>query len=151
MGIHRWQDQLCGKHFHVIPDNKVHVVHMGPIWVLSAPGGPHVGPMNLAIRDGFFMPSACYSSKLPQAGRWLDNIDTLAIDWANEISIPNKTPTPLANWKKHVCHTQLKRNGYGEELECCLSLKNDTLIKQNIYSFFLTNIKPLSDMVHIFS
>ena len=23
---------------------------MGPIWVLSAPGGPHVGPMNLAVR-----------------------------------------------------------------------------------------------------
>ena len=22
---------------------------MGPIWVLSAPGRPHVGPMNLAI------------------------------------------------------------------------------------------------------
>ena len=24
---------------------------MGPTWVLSAPGGPHVGPMNLAIRE----------------------------------------------------------------------------------------------------
>ena len=24
---------------------------MGPIWVLSAPDGPHVGPINLAIRD----------------------------------------------------------------------------------------------------
>ena len=24
---------------------------MGPTWVLSAPYGPHVGPMNLAIRD----------------------------------------------------------------------------------------------------
>ena len=23
---------------------------MGPTWVLSAPDGPHVGPMNLAIR-----------------------------------------------------------------------------------------------------
>ena len=23
---------------------------MGPTWVLSAPGGPHVGPMNLVIR-----------------------------------------------------------------------------------------------------
>ena len=26
---------------------------MGPTWVLSAPDGPHVGPMNLAIRVGF--------------------------------------------------------------------------------------------------
>ena len=25
--------------------------NMGPIWDLSAPHGPHVGPMNLAIRD----------------------------------------------------------------------------------------------------
>ena len=33
------------------PDSKVHVDHMGPTWVLSAPDGPHVGPMNLAIRE----------------------------------------------------------------------------------------------------
>ena len=32
-------------------DSKVHVAHMGPTWVLSAPDGPHVGPMNLAIRE----------------------------------------------------------------------------------------------------
>ena len=32
------------------PDSKVHGAHMGPTWVLSAPDGPHVGPMNLAIR-----------------------------------------------------------------------------------------------------
>ena len=31
-------------------DNKVHGANMGPIWGLSAPDGPHVGPMNLAIR-----------------------------------------------------------------------------------------------------
>ena len=34
------------------PDNKVHGASMGPTWVLSAPDGPHVGPMNLAIRGG---------------------------------------------------------------------------------------------------
>ena len=32
------------------PDSKVHVANMGTTWVLSAPVGPHVGPMNLAIR-----------------------------------------------------------------------------------------------------
>ena len=36
---------------YTIPDSKFRVAHMGPTWVLSAPGGPHVGPMNLAIRD----------------------------------------------------------------------------------------------------
>ena len=34
------------------PDSKVHGANMGPIWVLSAPDGPHIGPMNLAIRVG---------------------------------------------------------------------------------------------------
>ena len=31
------------------PDNKVHGANMGPTWVLSAPDGSHVIPMNLAI------------------------------------------------------------------------------------------------------
>ena len=31
------------------PDSKVHGANMGSTWVLSAPDGPHVGPMNLAI------------------------------------------------------------------------------------------------------
>ena len=32
-----------------IPDNKAHGANMGPIWGRQDPGGPHVGPMNLAI------------------------------------------------------------------------------------------------------
>ena len=35
---------------HGYPDSKVYGTNMGPTWVLSAPDGPHVGPMNLAIR-----------------------------------------------------------------------------------------------------
>ena len=34
-----------------IPDSKVHGANMGPTWILSAPDGPHIGPMNLAIGD----------------------------------------------------------------------------------------------------
>ena len=34
------------------PDIKLHGANMGPTWVLSAPDGPHVGPMNIAIRAG---------------------------------------------------------------------------------------------------
>ena len=33
------------------PDGKGHGPNMGPTWALSAPDGPHVGPMNLAISD----------------------------------------------------------------------------------------------------
>ena len=39
---------------HNIPHNKVHGANMGPIWVLPAPDGPHIGPMNLAIRDASY-------------------------------------------------------------------------------------------------
>ena len=35
------------------PDSKVHGANMGPTWVLSAPDGLHVGPMNLVIRDTY--------------------------------------------------------------------------------------------------
>ena len=38
---------------HCIPDSKVYESHMGPTWVLSAPYGPHVVPMNHANRDVF--------------------------------------------------------------------------------------------------
>ena len=38
---------------HHFPDSNVHGANMGPTWVLSAPAGPHVGPMNIAIRDGY--------------------------------------------------------------------------------------------------
>ena len=46
--------QSCQTRLHgIIRDSKVRVASMGPTWGLSAPGGPHVGPMNLAIRDIF--------------------------------------------------------------------------------------------------
>ena len=51
-----------------LPDTKVHEANMGPIWVLSAPGGPHVGPTNLAISPCFkamhgnARPAACHLS-----------------------------------------------------------------------------------------
>ena len=32
------------------PDSKVQGANMGPTWALSAPDGPHVGPINLASR-----------------------------------------------------------------------------------------------------
>ena len=38
------------------PDSKVHGANMGPTWVLSAPDGPHVGSMNLVIRNCLTIP-----------------------------------------------------------------------------------------------
>ena len=34
----------------ISPDSKIHGANMGPSWVLSAPDGPHVSPMNPTIR-----------------------------------------------------------------------------------------------------
>ena len=34
----------------LVPDSKVHEAYMGPTWGRHDPGGPRVGPMNLAIR-----------------------------------------------------------------------------------------------------
>ena len=45
------------------PDSKVHGANMGPTWVLSAPYGPHVGPMNLVIRVR--METDCYIVTAP--------------------------------------------------------------------------------------
>ena len=36
--------------FDTYTDSKVHRANMGPIWGPWVPGGPHVGPMNFAIR-----------------------------------------------------------------------------------------------------
>ena len=41
-------------HSQIIQDGKVHGANMRPTWVLSAPDGPHVGSMNLAIREFLF-------------------------------------------------------------------------------------------------
>ena len=43
----------CKISFSNFPDSKAHGANIGPTWVLSAPDGPHVGPMNLAIRVVF--------------------------------------------------------------------------------------------------
>ena len=32
------------------PNSKIYGANMAPTWVLLAPDGPHVGPMNLAIK-----------------------------------------------------------------------------------------------------
>ena len=48
---HRWKAR-CSNWISIeaYTDSKVHRANIGPIWVLSAPDGPHVGPMNFAIR-----------------------------------------------------------------------------------------------------
>ena len=43
-----------------VPDSKVHGANMGPICDRQDPGGPHVGPMNLAIWGGMGLRATLY-------------------------------------------------------------------------------------------
>ena len=44
-----WVDRFQGAQSGNHPDSKVHGANMGPTWGRQDPGGPHVGPMDLAI------------------------------------------------------------------------------------------------------
>ena len=84
---------------HSFPDSKDHGANMGPTWVLSAPGGPCVGPMNLAIRVGtVLLVSILTITPVPsrQPSRILFNTSRQFIRDDNRI-IPNQhTSAPYA-------------------------------------------------------
>ena len=68
----------------IAPDSNFHVAHMGPTWVLSAPGESHVGPMNLAIRGHLELKTmrplsldGWYSGGLKAASTKNSGIDTI--------------------------------------------------------------------------
>ena len=67
---------------NTIPDSKVYGANMGPTWVLSAPDGPHVGPMNLAIRDGYSSPG-CQRCQVIR-NRDVDCVNTCALVFHEE-------------------------------------------------------------------
>ena len=52
-------------------DSLVHGANMGPTWVLSAPDGPHVGPMKLAIREVYQF-SRCAPRASPHRRSWIE-------------------------------------------------------------------------------
>ena len=54
------------------PDSKDHGANMGPAWILSALGGPHAGPMKLAIR--LCMGCYCYDPLVWNNYRQVSNI-----------------------------------------------------------------------------
>ena len=48
--------------FKYTPDSKVHGANLGPIWGWQNPGGPHVGPVNIAILDSLY--HSAYSDEI---------------------------------------------------------------------------------------
>ena len=67
-GMDCWNSSLWKPRIHLspqsIPENKVHGDNMGPTWVLLAPGGPHVGPINPAWLMSWWLQGARVSAVL---------------------------------------------------------------------------------------
>ena len=77
---------------HRLPDSKVSGANKGPTWVLSAPGGSHVGPINLVISEL----AAVSHGMLPCAAIKADLIDeTIVVIQMPIISFSNCTPELL--------------------------------------------------------
>ena len=65
----------------MIPDSKIHGANMGPTWVLSAPVGPHVGTINLAIRTA---PTSNVIRLIQGIGKiTISQVNCVLIDWGN--------------------------------------------------------------------
>ena len=77
----------------MIADSKVHGANMGPTWVLSAPDGPLVGHMNLAIRDVTANANTIHSF----VGY---NVPTICIYAAGFLPTVHKTEILLRLWLK---------------------------------------------------
>ena len=61
-------------------DSKVDGANMGPNRVLSAPGGHHVGPINLAIRENIILNCYFTQHREHHPNRRM-SCDDLFIDW----------------------------------------------------------------------
>ena len=73
------------------PDSKVYGANMGPTRALSVPGGPHVGPINLAIRAASWKP-------ISNSLAWLDInfiYSDIPIDLCVSVYIYNSICLPL--------------------------------------------------------
>ena len=77
------------------PDSNVHGANMGPTWVLSAPAGPHVGPINLVIREATGsqanLSNNAYHGDMPYCPFWSQSIWCVAsVAWKIDTSTGDK-------------------------------------------------------------
>ena len=83
------------------PDSKVHGANMGPTWVLSAPDGPHVGPLNLAIRVVYV--TSCRWP--PQVGEsHVDLVNCSEITTCESTGVIKKTPFNCSAMDNAICN-----------------------------------------------
>ena len=113
---------------------------MGPTWVLSTPDGPHVGPMNLAIRDDKFWGSHLSNPTLTDTvarpstegyiSKWISACRVVQVEsirikflWVREIMW---IPVQLGCHDKHGCT-------FGDHV---ISWKRDILKQEYSRTFF---------------
>ena len=117
---------------------------MGPTWVLSAPDGPHVGPINLAIRESisqsFVFFQRFHANWIPNISyRVWNNTDQLlsmtTYRNGSSFSIPSKTirrlglpPLTFANLtgdflQQYVFVTASSKNHYHESIDAVASVQ----------------------------
>ena len=121
----------------VNPDSIIHGTNMGPAWVLTAPGGPHVAPMNLALRgDKLIYGTTAFCCK--------SVCDKTIASMINGIYGNNQVT--ISNWKRH--HPRL----YDFQILCSiqktsscglLSMADDKLmnVSDNLLHFKMLSIR----------
>ena len=109
------------------PDSKVHGANMGPTWVLSAPDGPHVGPMNFAIWD------AIASVPVKQSwGIWVNKLQESNNNDSNNNKMMH-TKTLCINHGTY-CTLQRWHYPYCRQNTCCYSLPRHYLNSADVSS-----------------
>ena len=83
---------------NAVPDSKIHGVNMGPIWVLSAPDGPHVDPMNFAVRGCSYPNDSICWIRQPTAPPCFHREDRLGSDNSSLTLLSNPLKQP-PSWK----------------------------------------------------
>ena len=93
-----------------ISESKVHLVNMGPIWVLSAPDGPLVDPMNLAIRDRKKTWCIIYNQITATIFNFNKSLTDLKL-WLTkytEFSVQIVNILFVGQWDKAICHSDCR-------------------------------------------
>ena len=118
-----------------IPDSKVHGANMGPTWVRSAPDGPHVGPMNLAIGD------------MLQSFSWFRSFLEYKLEhqiyWPQVISLHD---VHLENKSLHWSAVYRNRSGL-DHIQPCFQSNNTVRCRHNAVNF-LQNRHKRHPIVH---
>ena len=68
------------------------MAHMGSTWVLSAPGGPHVGPTNLLSGSVICVPVSAVEPYITgKAGKWKNRKGPNGHDFVGQVGKSMKT------------------------------------------------------------